>query len=96
MIPNPAALQIFSEVWAEYSALVESDNHDQDVLNFLLDVELALRTLYPQLPAYELVRGALLDAPGRILPATRAALGSVFIQNSLWPVRNYFSVGGRK
>lgn len=90
MIPTPAALQIFSEVWSEYSALVESDPHSQDALNFIMDVQLALKTLYPTGGDYAIVHDSLLDNPRKILPATRCALGDAFLLNSLWPVRNYF------
>jgi len=91
MIPTPAAHQIFLEVWSEYSALIESEHHDSDASHFILDVELALRTLYPQVAFYAKIHSALLSQPHKILPATRTALGEAFLRHSLWPVPNYFA-----
>jgi hypothetical protein len=96
MIPTPAAHQIFAEVWSEYSALVESDHHDADASHFLLDVQLALRVLYPLPAFYDRIHNALLHQPAKILPATRLALGESFLKHGLWPVPNYFGKGGRK
>lgn len=91
MIPTTAAHQVFLEVWSEYAALLETDTHSPEHLNFIMDVERCLRTLYPGIAAYQTVHSQLLAGPGRHLPATRAALGYVFLDRSLWPVRAYFS-----
>lgn len=96
MIPIPAAHQIFIEVWSEYSALIESDHHDADASHFILDVQLALRTLYPQLSFYDQIHDALLNQPHKILPSTRSALGDAFLRHGVWPVPNYFSSGSPK
>lgn len=91
MIPNPAALQIFTEVWAEYAALTEAEQRDPTVLNFIMDVEYAVRTLYPQMSSYRAAMAQLSKDSKSVLPASRCALGSAFINNSLWPVRSYFN-----
>lgn len=91
MIPNPAALQIFTEVWCEYSALIESSHPASGASDFIMDVQLALRTLYPQLSVYNRIHEQLLDSPNSTLPATRSALGDAFLHLSLWPVKNYFA-----
>ena len=90
MIHHHAALRIFSEVWAEYSALVEADSHDPDVSHFILDVQAAIKAIYPGADAYAKVHDTLIDSPSRTFPATRAALGSRFLQDKLWPVNTYF------
>jgi hypothetical protein len=96
MIPTPAAHQIFKEVWSEYSALIESDHHDSDASHFILDVQFALRTLYPQPAFYDRIHDALLNQPHKILPSTRSALGDTFLARGVWPVPNYFTNANRK
>src|SRR6267142_7041188 len=97
ILPEPAALRIFFEVWTEYALLLEADRCDTDVCHFLLDVQYALRTLYPVLSTYTQIHATLLAHPkppngshrngassSNLLLATRAALGQAFLAAGLW------------
>lgn len=90
MIPNAAAHQIFTEVWAEYGALLESDDISVEQRNFVMDVESVLKTLYPVRADYKRVWGSLMEGCGRKLSATRAAVGDAFLCSEIWPVRAYY------
>lgn len=93
VLPEPAALRIFFEVFSEYAVLLEADRCDTAVCHFLLDVQHALRTLYPIPATFTQIHADLLSNPkppnGHLL-ATRAALGQAFLTAGLWPLSHYF------
>ena len=89
-IPNHALLQVFADVWSQYSALLESTDLHNGSVDFCLDVELTLHRLFPSPIIFSSVRSRLLENPS-CLPASRAALGESFLLAGLWPSKNYFS-----
>jgi hypothetical protein len=95
MSNEAALLRVFEEVFGEYAALRESDaaNITLEGQHFILDVEAQLRRLYGVGQEYVYVRQLLLDNDHQVLQATRRALGAVFLEIGLWPVKSYFAQG---
>lgn len=91
MIPQAAAHSIFRDVWTSYLAYAEDPDPEESILHFCLDCEYALRTLFPQMSAFQEISLALATVPARDLPATRAALGDHALRAGLWPVKSYFT-----
>lgn len=94
IIPDAAALRVFSEVWSQYQALLEADIPDPSVLEFILDVEAQFRRLFPDSVSCARAHRQLMHDPHhRAWRSTRAALGSAFLATQIWPVKNYFANG---
>ncbi len=91
MIPSAAALHIFNDVWAEYSALCESDHRSPDISQFLIDVERAFAALFPTPFARRAAISSLLDHPSRGYTSTRIQLGNHFLAAGFWPCSAYFA-----
>lgn len=92
VIPYSAGLRVFAEVWAEYTALLEAGAPPAEAVEFMLDVEAELRTIYPIPASYQRIRDRLIDDPNaKNLQSSRAAIGAAFLIKGLWPVRQYFS-----
>src|SRR5262245_42602054 len=92
-IPDAAALQVFADVWAQYSALLEAD---QILMNGTMDdvihVEQPLRLLFPLGASRNRIRtGLITDPEDKRLKSTRIALGQAFQAVGLWPTKAYFS-----
>lgn len=89
-IPMPASLQVFRDVWADYSMFIETSHVDTEATHFCMDVQKCLSRIYPDKDARDQAE-ALLIAKPFARPATRAALGAHFLSAGLWPVKNYFT-----
>lgn len=94
-IPMAAALQVFTECWTQYTALLETSDGTLSCYDFVVDVEVLLKRLYKDPLVFRRVHGQLIDNPrARKLKATRAAIGVEMLYAGLWPCRNYFQERG--
>jgi hypothetical protein len=78
----------------QYMAMIEADTFDPRTLDFIMDVEQQMRRLLPTPDDFKYIHGRLLHSPAcPRLKATRLALGEAFLDNGMWPIKNYFTTG---